>query len=232
MIDKERFKHKAKQAGIEVEDAFIEKIGQYAEILAEWNEKINLTAIKTPEETEDKHFIDSLLLAKQPEIAGKMADVGSGAGFPGMVSLIYKPDLAVTLIEPTGKRVKFLQELAAALKIGPIILNERAEEVGHGPLRAKFDCVSARAVASLPVLCEYCLPLVKQGGVFIAMKADVDAELALSGKAIQTLGGRYRETRTYTLPDGSVRNLVVIDKLEETPAGYPRHNAKIKKKPL
>ena len=178
--------------------------------------------------------MDSLLLAAQPEVAGKMVDVGTGAGFPGIVAKIYKPDLELTLMEPTGKRVDFLRTVCGELGLqGVEFAKERAEEAARKVWREVFDVASARAVAALPVLCEYCLPLVKVGGVFIAMKGpDAAAETEASKNALHKLGGKLEEVRAFTLPDGSTRNLVIIRKISQTPTVYPRNGGKIAKKPL
>ena len=174
--------------------------------------------LTSPEGIEDRHFADSLLFAAQPEVQGKLVDVGTGAGFPGIVAKIYKPDLALTLMEPTGKRVDFLKYACAELGLtGVEFAKERAEEAARKIWREQFDVASARAVAALPVLSEYCLPLVKVGGSFIALKK---------------LGGRYEETRQFTLPDGSARGLVFCKKISQTPTVYPRNGGKIAKKPL
>ena len=131
----------------------------------EYNQKVNLTAITDPEGIEDKHFLDSLLFASQPEVAGKMVDVGAGAGFPGIVTKIFKPDLELTLMSPTGKRVEFLKYACGQLGLtGVEFAKERAEEAARKAWREQFDLASARAVAALPMLAEYCLPLVKVGG--------------------------------------------------------------------
>ena len=163
-----------------------------------------------------------------------MVDVGTGAGFPGIVAKIYKPDLQLTLMEPTGKRVDFLRYACAELGLtGVEFAKERAEEAARKIWREQFDIASARAVAALPVLCEYCLPLVKVGGVFLAMKGpEADAEAKASGNALKKLGGAYAETRTFTLPDGSARGLVLCKKISQTPTVYPRNGGKIAKKPL
>ncbi len=149
-------------------------------MLVEYNEKVNLTAITDAEGIEDRHFIDSLLLASQPEVQGSLVDVGTGAGFPGIVAKLYKPQLALTLMEPTGKRVDFLRYVCGQLGLEAEFVKERAEEAARKRWREAFDVASARAVAALPVLLEYCLPLVRKGGLFIAMKgagaADEDSE--------------------------------------------------------
>ena len=171
MIDKSRLATKCSTWNITLTPTQLDLLDKYAELLVSYNEKVNLTAITSPEGIEDRHFADSLLFAAQPEVQGKMVDVGTGAGFPGIVAKIYKPDLQLTLMEPTGKRVDFLKYVCAELGLtGVEFAKERAEEAARKVWREQFDIASARAVAALPVLSEYCLPLVKVGGWFIAMK--------------------------------------------------------------
>lgn len=234
MIDKNRLAEKCSTWNIALTSRQLDQLDQYAELLVSYNQKVNLTAITDPEGIEDKHFLDSLLFACQPEVAGRMVDVGAGAGFPGIVTKIYKPELALTLMEPTGKRVEFLKYLCAELGLAGVeFAKERAEEAARKAWREQFDVACARAVAALPVLCEYCLPLVRVGGVFIAMKGpDAPEELAASANALRRLGGRAGETRAFALPDGSARNLVVLKKKSQTPPAYPRNGGKIAKKPL
>ena len=202
--------------------------------LVDYNQKVNLTAITDPEGIEDKHFLDSLLFASQPEVAGRMVDVGAGAGFPGIVTKIYKPELELTLMEPTGKRVEFLKYACAQLGLtGVEFAKERAEEAARKVWREQFDLASARAVAALPMLAEYCLPLVKVGGNFLAMKgASGEEELAAARGAIKKLGGAYKETRTLHLPGGDTRTLILCQKISQTSTAYPRNGGKIAKSPL
>lgn len=230
-INKNRLTQKADTYGICLTQAMAEQLSVYASLLVEWNNKFNLTNIVQPEEIENKHFIDSLLFAMQAEVQGKIADVGTGAGFPGIVTKIYKPEINLTLIEPTGKRVLFLQEVCHQLGLEVEILKERAEEAGRKGWREGFDVVTARAVAAMPILSEYCLPLTKVGGVFIAMKADGE-EGASTSSAYEKLGGCYQNSREFTLPDGSYRNLIFIEKIKSTAAIYPRNGGVIKKRPL
>ncbi len=234
MIDKSRLEEKCGQQGILLTGAQLDQLDTYAQILVEYNEKVNLTAIVDPEGIEDKHFLDSLLFAQQPEVAGSMIDVGCGAGFPGLVTKIYKPDLDLTLMEPTGKRVEFLKYACETLGLkGVSFAKERAEEAARKQWRESCDIVSARAVAALQVLAEYCLPLAKVGGVFIAMKgASAKEELAAAQGAIGKLGGKYQETRSFQLPGGDARSLVVCKKISQTPTAYPRNGGKIAKSPL
>ncbi len=234
MIDKQRLKQKCSTWNIAITDAQLDQLDAFAEILVEYNEKVNLTAITDPEGIEDKHFFDSLFFAAQPEVQGKMVDVGAGAGFPGIVTKIYKPEIELTLMEPTGKRVTFLQYACEQLGLtGVTFLKERAEEAARKQWREGFDIVSARAVASLPMLAEYCLPLCKVGGVFLAMKgASGEDEVAEAKGAIKKLGGQYVETIEGELPNGDKRNLILCKKISQTPPVYPRNGGKIAKSPL
>lgn len=232
MIDVERLGATATEYGLHLSGHQLELLDCYATLLVEWNKNINLTAITLPKEIETKHFLDSLLLAAQPQVRGSVVDVGTGAGFPGVVAKIYKPDIQLTLMEPTGKRLLFLEAVCKALGIEAYLVKERAEEAARKRWRAAFDVATARAVAPLPALAEYCLPLVKQGGVFIAMKGEAKQELADAQGSIRKLGGAPAGQRRFTLPDGALRTLVFVDKVADTPKAYPRNGASIRKKPL
>lgn len=234
MIDKNRLEAKCAALGIALTGPMLDALDQYAEILVEYNQKVNLTAITDPEGIEDKHFADSLLLANLPETAGKLVDVGTGAGFPGVVAKIFKPELQLTLMEPTGKRVEFLKYVCAQLGLSGVeFAKERAEEAARKVWREQFDVATARGVAALPMLSEYCLPLVKVGGVFLAMKGPGTAEeLAESGAALKKLGGKGSGVAEFHLPGGDVRNIIRIKKISQTPPVYPRNGGKIAKSPL
>ena len=234
MIDKNRLEAKCAALGIALTGPMLDALDQYAEILVEYNQKVNLTAITDPEGIEDKHFADSLLLANLPETAGKLVDVGTGAGFPGVVAKIFKPELQLTLMEPTGKRVEFLKYVCAQLGLSGVeFAKERAEEAARKVWRERFDVATARGVAALPMLSEYCLPLVKVGGVFLAMKGPGAAEeLAESGAALKKLGGKGSGVAEFHLPGGDVRNIIRIKKISQTPPVYPRNGGKIAKSPL
>ena len=234
MIDKNRLEAKCAALGIALTGPMLDALDQYAEILVEYNQKVNLTAITDPEGIEDKHFADSLLLANLPETAGKLVDVGTGAGFPGVVAKIFKPALQITLMEPTGKRVEFLKYVCAQLGLSGVeFAKERAEEAARKVWREQFDVATARGVAALPMLSEYCLPLVKVGGVFLAMKGPGAAEeLAESGAALKKLGGKGSGVAEFHLPGGDVRNIIRIKKISQTPPVYPRNGGKIAKSPL
>ena len=215
MIDKQRLEAKCSTWNITLTGTQLDQLDAFAEILVDYNQKVNLTAITDPEGIEDKHFLDSLLFASQPEVAGRMVDVGAGAGFPG--------------IEPTGKRVEFLKYACAQLGLtGVEFAKERAEEAARKAWREQFDLASARAVAALPMLAEYCLPLVKVGGNFLAMKGSSgEEELTVARGAIKKLGGEYKETRTLHLPGGDTRTLILCKKISQTPTAYPRNGGKI-----
>lgn len=208
----------------------------YAETLVEWNKVMNLTAITDPQEIIVKHFLDSLLLFRAcslPENAS-LIDVGTGAGFPGLPAKIYRPDLRVTLLDSLQKRLNFLEAVCEKTGAEAKRIHARAEDAGREPaLRESYAAACARAVAALPVLCEYCLPFVRVGGCFIAMKGPgLEEELQAADRAIRTLGGKLESTAAFTLPDGSERRIAVIRKIAPTPKAYPRPAAKIKKSPL
>ena len=231
MIDKARFLANAAACGVDAAHC-VDALDAYARMLVEYNEKVNLTAIIDPEGIENRHFIDSLLFASQPEVAGKLVDVGTGAGFPGVVAKLYKPELELTLMEPTGKRVEFLRWVCGELGIEAEFAKERAEEAARKGWREAFDVATARGVTAMNKLSEYCLPLVKVGGKFIAMKADAAEETAEAAGAIKKLGGKLGEIRSFTLPDTSARTLIFVEKISQTPSVYPRNGGKIAKSPL
>ncbi len=210
------------------------KLLHYTEFLMDYNQKVNLTAIKTPEGIEVKHFVDSVTLLLATETRGSVLDVGSGAGFPGVVIKLFRPEIELTLMDGNGKKAKFLEALCKEMGIKGNILLGRAEVLGNKPeYREQFDLVCARAVAELNVLCEYCIPFVKPGGVFAAMKgANWRGEADGAQNAVQLLGGKSRETKEFELPDGSRRGIVLIEKISHSPTNYPRIGAKIAKKPL
>ena len=234
MIDKNRLAEKCFTWNIALTGAQLDLLDRYARLLVDYNQKVNLTAITTPEGIEDRHFVDSLLFSAQPEVAGRLVDVGTGAGFPGVVAKIYKPELQLTLMEPTGKRVEFLRYLCGELGLtGVEFAKERAEEAARKQWREVFDVASARAVAALPMLCEYCLPLVKVGGFMLALKGpDCRGELEEARNAIRILGGGEPKLVEYSLGEAGGRSLVVIPKLIPTAKKFPRQRVKISEKPL
>lgn len=209
------------------------KFASYMERLIESNKKFNLTAITDPEEIAVKHFVDSVMGERFIPKSAKVADVGSGAGFPAIPIAIMRPDLKFTLIDSLLKRVNFLTETTKLLDVNAECLHLRAEDAGRGELREQFDCVVARAVAPLSALCEYTLPLVKVGGIFLAYKgAESGEEVKGAQNALNVLGGKVKIKEEFTLPDGSGRSVVVIEKAFPTPKKYPRGQNKPRLAPL
>ncbi|MCM1422765.1 MAG: 16S rRNA (guanine(527)-N(7))-methyltransferase RsmG [bacterium] len=214
----------------------VEQFLDYYALLIEKNKVMNLTAITEFDEALKKHFIDSLSLVKAFDLSGELSllDVGTGAGFPGIPLKIAFPNLKVTLLDSLQKRVGFLQEVIEALSLKETeALHGRAEDFAKlGLLREHFDLCVSRAVANLSTLSEYCLPYVKVGGCFVSYKAD-DAEVEQAGHAIEVLGGRLREQKTFLLPFSDInRTLIVIEKCRPTPHQYPRKAGTANKKPL
>ena len=235
-IEKDTLQTKAAQLGVVLDETALERFDIYAKALVEWNEKINLTAITAPKDIVAKHFVDSLavLTAVAPQAGAKLIDVGTGAGFPGLALLIARPDLQVTLLDSTKKKLMVLDDILQRLSLSAELLHARAEETGQNPqYREQFDLVTARAVAPLHLLAEYCLPFAKVGGQFVAMKSStVREELAEGAFAVRTLGGEKPQCTTLTLEDVGARSLVLIKKRTTTNPKYPRPSAKIAKNPL
>lgn len=208
---------------------------RYAELLAEKNRVMNLTAITDPEEVARLHFLDSAALLALADFREKsVVDVGTGAGFPGLPLKILEPSIRLTLLDAQNKRVNFLQEVCRDLGLsGVTCVHGRAESFA-GEHREGFDLAVSRAVAALPVLAELCLPLVKAGGYFLAMKSvDCGQELDGAARALSLLGGRLETPLDYQIPGTDIRHrLVIVKKIGETPKKYPRMFAKIKKNPL
>ncbi len=204
----------------------------YAEMLKEWNQRMNLTAIDEENAVYEKHFLDSLLPLFDIDMKGTLCDVGAGAGFPSLPMKIMRPDLAVTIVEPLGKRITFLKAVCEQLQLEAELINERAEDYVKMH-REEYDVVTARAVANLPMLSELCIPLVKKQGIFLAMKgAGGFNEHRSADQAIQLLGCEWRNGYRHVLSDGSVRINLVYEKTTHTPKQYPRSFAQIKKHPL
>lgn len=226
----------AKTMGVKVTAGQAKQFQTYLELLLSWNEKINLTAITDPEEVAEKHFLDSLTLLAHCKIkpAAKVLDVGTGAGFPGIPLKIMRPDIRLTLLDGQNKRLTFLREVCSALSLEAERIHKRAEEAGLDPkMRESFDIVTARAVAPLNILCEYCLPLTKMKGIFLAMKGPgAQEELAQAEYALDVLGGTDREIISLSLPTAGERCIVAVQKKAFTPKGYPRHGGTITKHPL
>ena len=229
----------AKALGMSLTDAQIACFSAYTRILTEYNEKVNLTAITRPDEIALKHYVDSLCIMRYVEIpqGAAVADVGSGAGFPGVPLKIARPDIKLTCIDGLNKRVVFLNALRDELGLADNFksLHMRGEEAGREQgLRGQFDIVTARAVARLDTLAEYCLPLVKKCGKFCAMKGPNAAGEADEAKhAVGMLGGRIEKCESYVLPGTDMgRTMIIIKKISDTTSKYPRPTAQIKKHSL
>lgn len=208
----------------------------YMELLIDWNQKINLTAITEPNQVAVKHFVDSLTLLISIDLqqSAKVIDVGTGAGFPGVPLKIMRPDIHLTLLDSLNKRLNFLKEVSSVLKFDAELVHLRAEEGGRQKqLREKFDLATARAVAPLNLLCEYCLPFLKVGGTFVSMKGpNCESEIEEAQNAITLLGGKLSGKKELILPDESARTLIIIKKVKPINDIYPRHGSKISKSPL
>lgn len=222
---------------IEITAETIEKLNIYGNLLLEWNEKINLTAITDCDGVLYKHFFDCILFLKNIDIPknGKIIDVGTGAGFPGIVLKIVRPDLQVTLLDSLNKRITFLNDVIEKTGLSCIdAVHSRAEEAGKNTLyREQYDIACARAVASMPVLLEYCIPFVKKGGIFVSMKGpNVEEEIACCGNAVKLLGTEMPDVFFETLPTNDERTFAVFKKISQTPSKYPRNSGKISKQSL
>ncbi len=220
---------------IPLDSAKLQQLSKYADLLCGWNEKINLTAITDPEGIAVKHFADCLYIFKYAEIpfGASVIDVGTGAGFPGIVMKIARPDIKLTLLDSLGKRVNFLNEVIEKLDLKDIVAVHSRAEDGAMHYRESFDIATARAVANMRVLCEYCLPYVKVGGSFIALKGSAaEIETKDAGNAIKLLGGELQSVKSYSLIDECDRGIVTVKKISQTSTKYPRNPSKISKQPL
>lgn len=234
---KERLEQGLAALGLEPPAGAVDQLVRYAQLLLEQNKVMNLTAITDPDQVADLHFLDSAGVALCADLAGKrLIDVGTGAGFPGMVLKILVPDLELTLVDSLGKRLDWLSTVCADLGLtGVTIRHARGEELSlDAGFRDQFDFATARAVADMRVLCELCLPYVKPGGRFLAMKAlDCEEEVSQAGRAVSVLGGRLLPAFRYHIPGTDVdRRVVLVEKVSPTPKGYPRRWAKMQKAPL
>ena len=215
----------------DLSSAQLDQFETYYAMLADWNTRVNLTAITEPEDVAKKHFLDSLAAAPYLKANAAVADVGTGAGFPGLPLLILRPDLKLTLIDSLQKRLVFLEAVLKELKLSAELVHARAEDAGQNPkYREKFDVALTRAVSGLPVLCELTLPLVKVGGVSIAYKGDSAEELSASKNALSVL---HATAERVTVPaDYGARELVILTKTGTTPKQYPRKAGTPAKNPL
>lgn len=235
----EQFIQALEAEGIALNDNQLRQFERYYTLLVEWNEKINLTAITERHEVYLKHFYDSIMTVLHLPLNQEsvtLCDVGAGAGFPSIPMKIVRPNLEVTIVDSLQKRIHFLEQLVEELELeGVHCVHGRAEEVGQNPqYREQFDFVTARAVAALNVLSEYCLPLVKPKGYFLALKSQkADQELSDAQNAITLLGGQFISQSVRILPqEEAERSFILIQKVTSTPVKYPRKAGKPAKQPI
>ena len=235
-ILKDLLKEKAEMFHVKLDETALERFDLYGKLLVEWNEKINLTAIIDPEGVTIKHFLDSITIFSYVDIpeGAKVIDVGTGAGFPGLAMLIARPDLQMTLMDSTKKRLTVIEDILEKIGLSADVVHSRAEEAGKKEeYREKYDFSTARAVTNLRDLAEYCLPFVKVGGSFVPMKsAKTQEEIAEGKKAIHVLGGQIAKVDTFDLLDCGERTIINVKKISSTPAKCPRPSAKIAKNPI
>ena len=233
----EILKTNAEAYGIEISDDLGEKLEIYARFLKEWNDKINLTAITDDEGIAIKHFLDCLLVSKAAQFKSgdKVIDVGTGAGFPGLVIAAAFPEVQVTLLDSTGKKLKAVENIRQEMGVqNAQVVHMRAEDAGKKPeFREKYDFATARAVAELRVLLEYTLPFVKVGGKFLSLKgASAVDEIDGAKASLKTLGGKIEGINEFILPGGDKRAIINVKKISHIPPKFPRVSAQIAKKPL
>lgn len=233
----EILKTNAEAYGIEISDDLGEKLEVYARLLKEWNDKINLTAITDDEGIAIKHFLDCLLVSKAAQFKSgdKVIDVGTGAGFPGLVIAAAFPEVQVTLLDSTGKKLKAVENIRQEMGVqNAEVVHMRAEDAGKKPeFREKYDFATARAVAELRVLLEYTLPFVKVGGKFLSLKgASAVDEIDGAKASLKTLGGKIEGINEFILPGGDKRAIINVKKISHIPPKFPRVSAQIAKKPL
>ena len=218
--------------GINVTDAQLNLFEKYYTLLIQYNQSFNITTITERDEVYIKHFVDSVINVDKLK-SGKLLDVGSGGGFPALPIKIMRPDIDVTMVEATGKKCNFLNSVITELGLQNVrVFNGRAEEISKTEkFREQFDICTARAVARLNVLCEYCMPFVKEGGIFLAYKGNAQEEVKEAANAINILGGKLGEVKTYLL-NGENRALCYIEKVAKTDKKYPRGRGKERKNPL
>ena len=236
MINYDLMKQELNNMGVELDGYGLDRFDAYAERLVRWNNHVNLTAITEPDDIAIKHFVDCLSIMKYVKFnkGDKVVDVGTGAGFPGLPLLIANPDIDVNFVDSVGKKLGFIKDVLRNNGLVANVTHKRAEDMGKdGNYRESYDYAVSRAVAPLNILCEYCLPLVKVGGYFIAMKgAAAEQELADAANAIHTLGGVLEKIDSFKLSTGDSRAIIIIKKISQTPTKYPRKSKKIDSRPL
>lgn len=233
----EILKEHSRAYGMEIGNELAEKLRIYADELKSWNEKINLTAITDDEGIAIKHFLDCLLVSKVADFkdGARIIDVGTGAGFPGLVIAAAYPHVNVTLLDSTGKKLKAVESIAEQMGVKNVrIVHARAEEAGkNSEFREKFDFATARAVAELRVLLEYTLPFVRKDGFFLSLKgSSAKEEINCADGSLKTLGGKIHSVNDFVLPGGDKRSIIEVKKISQSSPRYPRPSAQIAKKPL
>ena len=222
-----------KDYGLNITENMQKQFDRYTELLLEYNQKFNLNAIINPDDIQIRHYLDSLTGAEFIGENASVIDVGSGAGFPAIPLKIYRNDLKITMLDSLNKRVNFLNLVVKTLGLSDAnAVHFRAEDAAKTELRESFDFAVARAVADMAVLSEYTLPFIKPGGKLIAYKGDVDEELKNAERAINILGGKLEKVNKFTLPDGSKRSIIIVEKVAKTPVKYPRGQNKPRINPL
>lgn len=214
----------SEKIGIKLPDEQLNEFYEYMQLLLEWNEKMNLTAITEPEEVIKKHFVDSITIKKYIKEESILIDVGTGAGFPGIPLKIVDKSIKLTLLDSLNKRINFLNEIIEKLNLKETkTIHSRAEEYAKNEVRESYDVAVSRAVADLPILLEYLMPYVKLNGICICMKGPkAQEELERSKKAINILGGKLEKVEKITIDEEMERNIIIIRKIKNTPNKYPR----------
>ena len=234
MINQELLKKYIDAMGIEIDDYVLDRFDVYAERLVSWNKKVNLTAITDPDEIVVKHFVDCLMILRYLDIDGpvKVIDVGCGAGFPGMPLLLARPQIGITFLDSVAKKLHFIKDVLRSCGLFQEVNHNRAEDLGREHnYREQYDIATARAVAPLNILAEYCMPFVKVGGYFVALKGP-EENIDEGKNAIDKLGGEIINDVSYKLPNGDKRRMIIVKKISQTPTKYPRRSKRITSKPL
>ena len=233
MINKEKVAAWAESLGLKVSEKMINDLDAYAEEVVRTNEMFNLTAIRDPDDMEIKNIMDSMSVIPFIPEGAEVADVGTGAGFPGMVIRIMRPDISLTLIEATDKKLRFVLKTAERMEYTVSGCHLRSEDAARGDMRGSFDVVTARAVAALPSLLEYTLPLLRKGGKLLAMKGpSAQEEIEASVNALKELNGKVEAVHSITLPGGDSRAIIEAVLERDCPSRYPRASKNIRKDPL
>ena len=224
----------SEKIGIKLPDEQLNEFYEYMQLLLEWNEKMNLTAITDPEEVIKKHFVDSITIKKYIKEKSSLIDVGTGAGFPGIPLKIVDKSIKLTLLDSLNKRINFLNEVIKKLNLKEVnTIHSRAEEYAKNKVRESYDVAVSRAVADLPILLEYLMPYVKLNGICICMKGPkAQEELERSKKAINILGGKLEKVEKITIDEEMERKLIIIRKIKDTPNKYPRKAGVPTKNPI